>query len=218
MDITWHGHSCFTIKGKDAVVVTDPYKNIGLNLPKLKADIVTISHEHDGHNNFEAVEGARKVITWPGEYELKNVSVIAIEAFHYSKGEAADAEKRGKIIIFVIDIDGFKICHLGDLGHKLTSDITEAIGDVDILLIPVGGKNTIDYKKAVEVIEQIEPRIVIPMHYKTEGSTADIDTNEKFLKEEGIANIEVLEKFSAKLVSDLPDDKTDFKVLKANVG
>jgi len=218
MDIIWHGHSCFTLKGKNATVVTDPYKDVGLKLPELTADIVTVSHGHEDHNNVEAVNGDVKVIDWPGEYERKNVSVLGLEAFHYSKSEGKDAEKRGKNIIYVIEIDDVKVCHLGDLGHKLTSELTEAIGDVDVLLVPVGGKFTIDYKKAVEVIEQIEPRVVIPMHYKTDGNTVDIDTNERFLKEVGVTDVKEESKFEIKSVSELPDDRMEFTVLKPITG
>lgn len=215
MEIIWHGQSCFTIKGKNATIVLDPYhEEIGLKLPQLKADIVLVSHDHFDHNNVEAVEGEYKLFNSPGEYERLGVTILGIEAFHYSKNDEEEAKKRGKITIFALDVDGFKICHLGDLGHKLTSDLLEAIGDVDILMVPVGGKFTIDAEKAVEVVEQIEPRVIIPMHYKIPGNTTEIDTNEKFLKEVGVAGAVEIDKFSVKAVTDLPDDKTDYVVLK----
>lgn len=211
----WHGQSCFTIKGNGITIVTDPYsEEIGLKLPKLTADVVTVSHQHSDHNNTKAIEGNPKILDWPGEYEVKESSFIGTDAFHFSKGEGPEAEKRGGNIIFSFEVDGIRICHLGDLGHTLTNEMTEAIGDIDILMIPVGGTYTIDYKKAHEVIEQIDPRLVIPMHYKIDGLTLDIAPVQAFLKEVGQLNLQPINKLKVKR-SELPDDKTNFVLFEA---
>ncbi len=218
MEIIWHGHSCFTLKGNAAKAVTDPYAEIGLTLPKLDASIVTVSHEHEDHNNSEAIEGDPIVFDWPGEYEAGGVMITGIEAFHYPKSEEdTKAAERGKVVIFHIEIDDIKICHLGDLGHKLTPEMVEAVGDVDVLLIPVGGNFTIDHKTAHEVVEQIDPRIVIPMHYKIDGLKLDIQGVEPFLKEVGAQN-NPQEKLEIKGRSQLPEDTTEFVVLGAQMG
>jgi L-ascorbate metabolism protein UlaG (beta-lactamase superfamily) len=186
MEIIWHGQSCFTVKGRNATVVTDPYGDIGLRLPKLKGSIVTISHDHIDHNNVAGVEGDPKVFDWPGEFESGGVLMSAVEAPHYGEGADDEAKKRGKTLMFHFEVDGIKICHVGDLGQKLTDEMIEKLGDVDILMVPVGGNFTIDHKVAHSVIEQIEPRVVIPMHYKIDGLTVDIGELEPFLKEVGM--------------------------------
>jgi len=182
MDITYLGHSSFKLKGKEASVITDPYSNeTGLKYPKVEADIVTISHEHTDHNNFKAVGGEPKIINGAGEYEIGGVSIFGVPSYHDEKG----GEERGRNTIYVINVDGVNVCHLGDLGHKLTAEELEEIGTVDVLLIPVGGVFTIDAAGAVEVVSQLEPSIVIPMHYKTEGLKYELGPVEDFLKEIG---------------------------------
>lgn len=214
MQIIWHGQACFSLKGKNAVIVTDPYsEEIGLKLPKLEADIVTVSHQHFDHNNTAAVSGQPKIFEWPGEYETKEIVITGIEAFHFSESEGKEGEKRGKIIIFCFELDGLKICHLGDLGHRLTSGLTEAIGEVDVLFIPVGGIYTIGAEKAHEVIEQIEPRLVIPMHYKIPGLKIDLAPLEDFLKEIGLKNPEEKEVLKISK-SDLSEEKTEYVIMK----
>ncbi|MBT5016010.1 MBL fold metallo-hydrolase [Candidatus Peregrinibacteria bacterium] len=222
MEIIWHGQSCFTLKGSKATVVTDPYGDIGLKLPSLKANILTVSHDHEDHNNVAAVEDNPQLFDWPGEYEANGVMMTALNAFHYRKSEEEDekAAARGKTLIFHFEIDGIKVCHLGDLGHKLTDDMVEAIGDVDILLIPAGGDSTIDHKTAHQVIEQIDPRIVIPMHYKIPGLKveADLQDVEPFLKEMGVSSSESQEKLEVKGRSSLPEATTAYVVLEAQLG
>ncbi len=214
MEIIWHGQSCFTIKNGDVTIITDPYESdIGLKLPNLKADIVSISHEHSDHNNLKAIEGNPKILNWPGEYEVAGVQMQGIEAFHYSQSEGEKAEKRGETIIFTFVLEGMKVCHLGDLGHRLTNEMTEAIGDTDVLFIPVGGLTTIDAKKAHEVIEQIEPRLVIPMHYKIDGLKMNVEGIEPFLKEIGQKDLEPIERLRLKK-TDLPEEETRFVLLK----
>lgn len=187
MYITYFGHSCFKLQdktGPDAVtLVTDPFdKAVGLKVPHSEADILTISHDHHDHNNKEAVRGNPFIIDMAGEYDVKGVSIEGVESYHDDK----EGSERGLNIIYRIDIDDVSIVHLGDLGHVLTSKNLDRLAGVDVLLIPVGGKYTLDAKKAVEVVSQIEPRIVIPMHYKTGDSKVDIEGVEKFVKELGI--------------------------------
>lgn len=167
MDITFLGHSCFKIRGKNATVVTDPFDPVivGLKLLKLSADIVTVSHEHGDHNKIELVNEVRKVISGPGEYEIQGVSIIGMSTFHDDKR----GKLRGKNTVYVIEIDGLRVAHLGDLGHNLSDKRLEQMGTIDILMIPVGGDYTINSQVAVEVARAIEPVITIPMHYQMKG-------------------------------------------------
>jgi L-ascorbate metabolism protein UlaG (beta-lactamase superfamily) len=187
MHLTYLGHSCFKIQdkiGSDGItVVTDPYDgSIGLRAPSLEADIVTVSHSHQDHNNTKAIRGNAFVIESAGEYDVKGVLIEGVDSYHDEKSGG----DRGHNIIYRINIDDINIVHLGDLGHLLDPKQLEKLTGADILLIPVGGKYTLDAKKAVEVVSQIEPRIVIPMHYKAGSSKLDIDGVEKFIKELGL--------------------------------
>jgi len=184
MQITWLGHSAFRLQGKgatDAVsIITDPYNGdkVGLKLPRLEADIVTISHDHEDHNNLAGVKGEPFVIRGAGEYEIKSVYIDGIHSFH----DAEKGGKRGDNIMYRFDIEDISVAHLGDLGHELDDKQLERLEGTDILLIPVGGVFTIDAQKAVSVINQIEPRIVIPMHYKVPGLKIDLNSVDQFLK------------------------------------
>lgn len=184
MDITYLGHSSFRIKGKQAVVVTDPYVNdTGLKYPKhVTADVVTVSHDHQDHNDVSQIEGTPFVVKGPGEYEIKGVGIVGVRAYHDDK----KGEERGGNTIYRIEVDGVSVVHLGDLGHMLTTSQVEDLGEVDVLLIPVGGIYTIDAAKAVEVINELEPSIVVPMHYhRPELDTLvfkDIEPLSAFLK------------------------------------
>lgn len=163
MEIVSLGHSAFKIRGKQAVVVTDPYDPQGLKvkLPKhLEADIVTVSHEHKDHNAVSSVEGSPFVVHGPGEYEIKGVSIIGVTSYH----DENKGEERGKNTMYRITIDGIVVAHLGDLGHVLSSAQADTLDGVDILLIPVGNKYTIDAQKAMQVVSDISPKVVIPMH------------------------------------------------------
>ena len=182
MDITWLGHSCFVIKGKQATVVTDPYHNFdSYKLAKPSADIVTVSHLHDHHNNSDAVDGKPRVVSGPGEYEIKGVFITGIGTYH----DNVSGEKAGKNTIYLIELDDIRVCHLGDLGHKLSSRQTEELSDIDVLLVPVGGLTTINAPVAAEVINMLDPEVVIPMHYKTAATVMELDPVENFLKEMG---------------------------------
>ena len=213
MQITWHGHSAFRLQGKNnsdiVSVVTDPYKSefTGLKMPRLEADILTISHDHNDHNNLDAIKGEPFVIRGAGEYEIKGVYVDGISSYH----DAEKGAKRGNNIIYRIEIEDIVVTHLGDLGTELDDKQLERLEGTDILLIPVGGVYTIDAQKAVSVINQIEPRIIIPMHYKTPGLKIDLDTVDKFLKA-----IAVKPRYEEKLKvskKDLPQDDMEVVVL-----
>lgn len=203
MEILWHGQTCFTLKGSCATLVTDPYGGIGLKLPKLKADLVTVSQQAPEFNEVSAVEGTPKVFDWPGEYEASGVLAMAIEA--------------GEKLIFHIEMDAIRLAHLGTLDTKLTESMIEQLGDVDILLIPVGGAGALDAKMAHEVIEQIEPRVVIPMHYQIEGLTEKVAGVAPFLKEIG-GHMEPQDKFVIKGRGSLPEETTQFVVLNPQLG
>lgn len=199
MEITYLGHSSFRIKGKKTIVVTDPYEDyVGFKMPRVSADIVTVSHRHRDHNNISAVTATTKrnepfIVNGPGEYEIAGVSIFGIASFHDKSG----GTKRGENTIYVINIDGLRLAHLGDLGHKLTEEQLEEVNGVDILYIPVGGTYTIDNNEAIEVIGQIEPLIVIPMHYKTPEMKPDFGINltvADFLKAVGEEEIKAKDK------------------------
>lgn len=184
------GHSSFRLKGKEVSVITDPYKaTVGMKFPKTEAEVVTISHQHDDHNNVEGVGGSPFIIDSPGEYEVRGASVFGTATFH----DDTNGTQRGKNTTFVIEIDEIKVCHLGDLGHKLTEAQVEEINSVDILLVPVGGGFTIGPKEAAEVVAQLEPKIVIPMHFNmpelSQETFGKLSGVEEFLKEMGVEKI-----------------------------
>lgn len=212
MIITWQGQSCFKIQdkiGPDGVtIVTDPFnKELGLKVPNFEADIITVSHNHADHNNVSALRGNPFVIDCAGEYDFKGVLIEGIDSFH----DSAEGKERGSNIIYRIEVEDISVTHLGDLGHILDDSQLEKVVGTDILLIPVGGKYTLDAKKAMEVISQIEPRIIIPMHYKTADSNADIDGVDKFIKEIGLSpTYEEKLKISKK---DLPQEDMELVIL-----
>lgn len=181
MVITWYGQSCFRLESKDVSLLIDPFSpEIGLKPPKIKDNIVLVSHQHYDHNNIEGMPEESFLIKGPGEYEVKGVFIRGIQSFH----DKSQGQERGLNTIYVIKMEDMVLAHLGDFGEgRLSEEQIEKIGDVDVLMIPIGGVYTINYKEAVEAISQIEPKIIIPMHYKIQGSKSDIDGPEKFLKE-----------------------------------
>lgn len=195
MDIYWYGQSMFKIKGKAATVILDPFdpEHTGLKLPKeMVADVVLSSHSHGDHNNVGAVEGTPLVVTGPGEYEKLGVTINGIATFH----DASTGSERGRNTVYNLLIDGVNLVHLGDLGHPLTEDQVSQIGDTDILLIPVGSVYTIDAEIAAKVVAQLEPRVVIPMHFKIPGLKFELDELDLFLKEMGSEGVEPVAKLS----------------------
>lgn len=188
MDIAYLGHSSFRLKGKLGAVVTDPYGDAVGKFPKdISADIVTISHSHDDHNASDKVSEIKFKIEGPGEYEINGISVVGVASFHDDK----NGEERGTNTIYVIEIDGLRVAHAGDLGHKLSQDQVDDLGSVDILLVPVGGVYTIDPKMAVEITRQIDPWVVIPMHYDQSDITvpSKLAGVDEYLKEIGKTDI-----------------------------
>ncbi len=184
MDISWLGHSCFRIKGRQGIVIiTDPYSpSLGYSLGKPSARIVTVSHQHPGHSYVQGIDGEPRPVTGPGEYEIGGVLIIGIATFH----DEEKGGKRGKNTVYLMEIDEISVCHLGDLGHILTAEQIEEIGNVDIVLLPVGGTSTINAPKAAEVVRQLEPKVVIPMHYKTPALNWELEPVERFLREIGV--------------------------------
>jgi L-ascorbate metabolism protein UlaG (beta-lactamase superfamily) len=208
MEISYLGHSCFKIVGKKLTVIMDPFdpEKVGIKLGKYETDVVTVSHEHSDHNFTRAIKNEFLLLDSPGEFEVKEVEFTGVSASHGNFGD----EERGKITVFTIEIEGIKVCHLGDLGSDLNSEQLEEIDGVDILLIPVGGVYTIDSKAAAKIVSQIEPKIVIPMHYKI-GKMQELAPLEEFIKEIGIEAV-TQEKIKV-TVRDLPE-KLELVILK----
>lgn len=199
MDIYWYGQSCFKLKGKSATVVIDPFdpEFTGLKASKdLEADFVLKSHDHKDHSAIETVKKLGQelvVFSGPGEYEVKGVVVTGIASFH----DDVEGKERGLNTIFHLNIDGLNIVHLGDLGqNKLTEEQVQIIDQTDILLTPVGSVYTIDAKDASEIAAQLEPKIIIPMHYKIEKLKFELEEVDKFLKEMGAETVEPQNKLS----------------------
>lgn len=183
MDITWYGHACFRIGERGVAIVTDPFADdLGYSRPRIRADAVTISHEHPGHNNRIGFRGGPRVFDGPGEYEVRGAFITGIAAYHddYSGSE------RGRNTVFVYELGGVTACHLGDLGHVPNQKQVEALSDVDVLLCPVGGLHSLDASRAAEVIGLIEPRLVIPMHYRAALAVPELHSIDGFLSEMGL--------------------------------
>lgn len=209
MEISLIGHSCFKIKGKELTLVIDPYdpKKVGYKLPNLSADLVLTSHAHEDHNFIDGVGDYKLLIETPGEYEMSDVFVYGFKTFHDNKKGA----ERGVNTIFQIQMDGFSLLHLGDLGHELSQETLEKLTDVDVLMIPVGGTYTIDAKTAVKVISSIEPSIIIPMHYQTKdlkGLSNKLQEVKEFLDEFGVeaGSLKEADKLKITSRSDIPEE------------
>lgn len=191
MEITWYGHSCFRLTERNyATVVTDPFdhKAVGYSALKLKADIVTISHDAPGHSNLEAVKGSEHVIDGAGEFEIGDVFITAVQ----TAGGGKKAKDKTRNTLYVFDYEGITVAHLGDLQEVPTQSEVEALGTVNVLLIPVGGGSSLNAAKAAEVVSVIEPNLVIPMHYSTDEAKIKLDPLNKFLKEMGLGKVESL--------------------------
>ena len=206
MEITWYGQSCFRLSERGmATVVTDPFdhKAIGYSALKLKADIVTISHDAPGHNNAEAVKGTSHVIAGPGEFEIGGVFITGVQTDASGK-KTKDAPRN---TLYVFDYDGITVAHLGDLKNVPSQAEVEALGTVNVALVPVGGGGSLNAAKAAEVISLLEPTLVIPMHYATPDVKAPLDSINKFLKEMGLSAGAVEKQPALKVTrSGLPDE------------
>jgi L-ascorbate metabolism protein UlaG (beta-lactamase superfamily) len=180
MQIKWLGHSSFLFTdSKGRRLLTDPFDNsVGYPLFEGTCDVVTVSHQHFDHNYIEKVKDKAEIVTKVGFFNVCDIPITGIHSYH----DDVEGAKRGENTIFIIEMDGYRVCHLGDLGHMLTSEDIEKLGRVDVLLIPVGGNFTIDGKQAAELAIKIEPHIIIPMHYKTPHLSFSLDGVETFLK------------------------------------
>lgn len=192
MEISWLGHSCFQLRGKNATLITDPFSPQAGSpteeqpkLGKVSATLVTISHAHPGHSYAQGVGGHPRVVQGPGEYEISDVLITGVASYH----DQERGRQCGRNTIYVIHMDDLIICHLGDLGHTLQVEQLEEVADADVLLIPISGDHTLNAAQAAEVISQIEPRIVVPMHYRPSEGEAPSQL-EKFCREMGIESVQ----------------------------
>jgi L-ascorbate metabolism protein UlaG (beta-lactamase superfamily) len=204
VEITWLGHNCFRLRDRMATVVTDPYgKDLGLILPRVRADIVTLSHDADAHNYVKGVKGEFRVLTGPGEYEVASVFVTGLELRGKAKKDAPAAPRN---TVFLFEFDDLTVCHLGNLNIVPTqAQVEEALGAVDVLLIPVGGEESLNASQASEVVSLLEPHIVIPMRYHVPDITLNLEPVSKFLKEMGLDKVQPQESLKVSR-SGLPDE------------
>lgn len=179
MEITWLGHASFLIKdSKGRKLLTDPFdKSVGYQTFHEEVDLVSISHHHFDHDYIKELKGNPEIIDKAGLFYLCDIPIEGIPSYH----DNSQGSKRGENIIFTFEMDGYKICHLGDLGHELSQDYITKLGNIDILLIPVGGNYTIDGKEAANIAKLINSRIIIPMHYKTPSLAFPLDGVETFI-------------------------------------
>lgn len=209
MEIQYLGHACFRLKGKKTVVVTDPYgDSVGVAMPETTADIVTVSHDHADHNNTAKVKKTSRrepfIISAPGEYEVAETFIFGVGGYH----DAVEGKERGQNTIYSIVVDGLRVVHLGDLGQILTDSQLGEIGDADVLFVPVGGVYTLGVKEAMEVVKQLEPSVVVPMHFLVPGENEGLGlqyTLEDFLTEAGV-NPEPVETLTV-LREKLPEER-----------
>lgn len=181
MKIQWLGHSCFRLEeSTGTAVVTDPYDAsvVGYAMPRVKAEAVTLSHRHSDHDAVHNVDGAQATYEGAGSWDVKGVGISAIVSHHDGQNGAV----RGVNHIFKFRMDGVDLCHMGDIGEECTTELGEAIGTVNVLMIPIGGNYTIDAEQAKEYVDFLMPDIVIPMHFKTPNCELDIEKRNAFLQ------------------------------------
>jgi L-ascorbate metabolism protein UlaG (beta-lactamase superfamily) len=213
-DIQYLGHSCVRLRGRDGIVLCDPFdRSVGLDLGRPTAHIVTVSHDHPAHNYVTAVKPLRErlfVLDGPGEYEVGGVLISGVRTFR----DKMKGAERGFNTVYVIHLDDMVLCHLGNLGHELSQGQLEAIGNVDVLFVPVGGGLAIGPSEASNVISQIEPRLVVPIHYATNQQSFEYELAplEKFTNELGLKEVVPEEKLSLN-VSNLPAENEETRVV-----
>jgi L-ascorbate metabolism protein UlaG (beta-lactamase superfamily) len=200
LDITWYGHSCFRITERNRIsIVTDPFSEaLGLGAPKLKADVVTISHDEPGHNHVEAIKTDPHVLTGPGEYEIGGVFVTGIPMHYVENGVARPN------IAYLFEFDNLTVLHLGDLATIPEQSLIQKLGEVNVLLLPVGGGNGLRASQATEVVALIEPHYVVPMHYALDGLTVPLEPLDKFLKAMGVGTVQETDTLRV-TAADLPE-------------
>jgi L-ascorbate metabolism protein UlaG (beta-lactamase superfamily) len=218
MNIVWHGQSCFQIEARHnkselTSIIIDPLsEEIGLRPPKLQADIVLVTQPQSDYLNVKGVGGDPFLIQEPGEYEIKKVFIQGISACHDQK----KGQEGSPSTMYTIEAEDLRLCHLGDLNQKeLTEEQVDKIGDIDILMIPIGGTDTISAKEAIKTMSQIEPRIIVPMYYQIPKlkTKTKLDGLDKFLKIMGIKSINPLNKLSIKS-KDISPEEAKIIVLK----
>ncbi|MGJ8455777.1 MBL fold metallo-hydrolase [Pseudothermotoga sp. U03pept] len=179
MKITWFGHACFLIESSQLRILTDPFdSSVGYKVPNVMVDLITESHQHFDHNAHHLIKGKFEVIKEAGFHEFRGAKITGIKTFHDSESGV----KRGQNIVFVFEIEGFRLVHLGDLGHVLSQPQVDQLKPVDVLFLPVGGSFTIDPNEAKKVLDQLQPHVAIPMHFKTRYIKFDIAPVEEFTK------------------------------------
>lgn len=206
MHIYWHGQNCFKIVTKDVTILTDPFgKELGIKPPRTSADIVTLSTED---YSADSVKNAPLIFDTPGEYEAKGSLVRGM----WSHRDDKQGQESGINVIFTIEVEGIRICHLGDIGHSLDEKLESRIDGVDVLMIPVGNKSVVSSKIAVKIVQQIEPAIIIPMHYKLPDLKPNLDDVKEFLREMGALKAKPEGKlyFTKKMI---PAGETEVKIL-----
>ena len=192
MEIVWFGHSCFRLRDREVSVVTDPFDaSAGHSLPKLTADIVTVSCQHPHHNNTQSIQGDVRLIDSPGEYEIRGVFITGIATSPPSR-QADPTPQRNTV--FVLEFGSLTLCHLGALTHNLPQEQMQALNTVDVLMVPVsGGERSLNATRAAEIVSVVEPKLVIPMGYQTGDQPMHLDGVERFLKEMGVGRVETLD-------------------------
>jgi len=212
LDITWYGHSCFRLTERNQItVITDPYSDvIGLPAPKLKGDVVTISHDEPGHNFFDAVKSDPHILTGPGEYEIGGVFISGI-AMH-----DIEAPSPRWNVSYLFQYNGLTVLHLGDMSHVPDQSTIEALGEVNVVLVPVGGGNALRAGQAAEVIALIEPHFIVPMHYELPGLNIELDSVDKFIKAMGISKVQ--EEDNLKVTSGMLPEQPQVILLRPRLG
>jgi len=206
MEITWYGYNSFGVKTKGGSLIVDPYtSDVGLKFPGVKANVVIFSSEENKSNNAEAVGSEPKVLTWPGEYEVAGIAITALELTSAAEGK----KETQKDMIYSFDADGMKVCYISDFTVPVTDELMESIGDVDILVVPLKG----NLEELHKTIEEIEPRIVIPVGYKTPGLKVEAGDLEAFLKKTGTPASTPRDKFTVNGRNELPQEKMEVVVL-----
>ena len=203
MEITWYGHSCFRLTQRgQASIVTDPYdSSVGLPAPRLKADIVTVSHDTPGHNNTKGVKSVAHILDGPGEYEIGGIFITAVATFEPNK-KKSDVRRN---VVYVFEFNNLTVCHLGHLDHIPSQSQIESLGTIDVVLSPVGGGGGLNSSQAAEIISLLEPSIVVPMHYKTPELSLELDSVDKFLKEMGVTEVAQETSLNLNARSSLPE-------------
>jgi len=215
MKIKWCGHSAFLITSSSGIrIVTDPYEPGGYDgalsygsIPD-EIDIAVVSHDHPDHNYVQGLKGKPKVVKGPGTQKVSGVEFKGVFTYH----DTSQGKERGESTIFSFTVDNVRLCHLGDLGHSLSSNEVSEIGEVDVLMIPVGGFYTIDAEVATEVMNSIKPLLVIPMHFKTEKCEFPITTVDDFIS--GKTNVKKLDASEIEITKDNLPTSTEIQVFK----